>query len=68
MPTGVAEKKLQQRPSTGCDDGYRFATRTGFVVWIVGRRGPGRIGFLAVHSPRLENPLDNPGVLDCVDS
>ena len=68
MPTGVAEKKLQRRPVTGCYDGYRFATKAGFaVLWIYGRRGPGHIGLLVVHSPRL-GVRNNPGVLDCIDS
>lgn len=69
MPVRAVEKKLHRRPVTGCYDGYRVVTKTGFlVVWIssYGDR-KGHVDFLAVHSPRL-GIRDNPGVLDCVDS
>jgi hypothetical protein len=69
MPVRAVEKKLHRRPVTGCYDGYRVATETGFlVVWILSYGDQkGCVDFLAVHSPRL-GVRDDPGVLDCIDS
>jgi hypothetical protein len=59
-PKAVAERRLRRHAFVGCFDGFRFDTRTGFLVmWLQG----GRVAFLVVHSRRR-----NPGVLDCIDS
>jgi hypothetical protein len=59
-PKRTAERFLHMRAFSGCFDGFRFETKTGFVVvWL----GGGHVLFVVVHSQRL-----NPGVLDCIDS
>lgn len=69
-PTRAAERHLHRRAFSGCFSGFRFDTKTAFLVmWLLGARLGGRtfvgnhVGFLVVHSQRL-----NPGVLDCIDS
>jgi hypothetical protein len=64
-PTPVAERLLHRRPFNGCYSGFRFETKTGFLVmWLYGGKGVGdHVGLLVVHSQHL-----NPGVLDCIDS
>ena len=62
----VAERRLGRHAFSGCYDGFRFDTKSGFLVlWFYGGRTLAHeyVGFLVVHSRRL-----NPGVLDCVDS
>lgn len=63
--TAVAESQLHRRPFNGCFSGFRFETRTAFLVmWFYGKGQMGdHVGLLVVHSQRL-----NPGVLDCIDS
>ena len=68
--TQVAERQFHRRAFNGCFSGFRFDTRTAFLVmWLEGgkRLAPSavgdHVGFLVVHSRRL-----NPGVLDCIDS
>jgi hypothetical protein len=73
-PTKIAERLMHRSAFSGCYDGFRLETKTGFLaVWLQGakdveRRGyghpvGGRVAFVVVHSRRL-----NPGVLDCIDS
>ena len=64
--TPAAERQLHRRAFEGCFSGFRFETRTGFLVmWLEGGKTlkGDHVGFLVVHSKRL-----NPGVLDCIDS
>lgn len=64
--TAVAVRRLHQRPFNGCYSGFRFETKSGFLVmWLEGGKKlvGNHVGFLVVHSRRL-----NPGVLDCIDS
>ena len=64
--TLAAERQLHRRAFEGCFSGFRFETRTGFLVmWLEGGKTlkGDHVGFLVVHSKRL-----NPGVLDCIDS
>ena len=64
--TLAAERQLHRRAFEGCFSGFRFETRTGFLVmWLEGSKTlkGDHVGFLVVHSKRL-----NPGVLDCIDS
>ena len=64
--TPAAERQLHRRAFEGCFSGFRFETRTGFLVmWLEGGKTlkGDQVGFLVVHSKRL-----NPGVLDCIDS
>ena len=64
--TPAAERQLHRRAFEGCFSGFRFETRTGFLVmWLEGSKTlkGDHVGFLVVHSKRL-----NPGVLDCIDS
>jgi hypothetical protein len=66
MSTPVAQSRLHRRAFSGCYSGFRFDTKTGFLVmWLEGGRSlvGNRVGFLVVHSQRR-----NPGVLDCIDS
>ena len=62
----IAERDLHRRALNGCYSGFRFDTKTGFLVmWLEGGKAlvGTRVGFLVVHSQHL-----NPGVLDCIDS
>ena len=64
--TPAAERQLHKRAFEGCFSGFRFETRTGFLVmWLEGGKKlvGDHVGFLVVHSKSL-----NPGVLDCIDS
>jgi len=64
--TRIAERDLHRRALNGCYSGFRFDTKTGFLVmWLEGGKAlvGTRVGFLVVHSQHL-----NPGVLDCIDS
>jgi hypothetical protein len=64
--TPVAARRLGRHPFNGCFSGFRFDTKTGFLVmWLEGGKAMigNHVGFLVVHSRHL-----NPGVLDCVDS
>jgi hypothetical protein len=64
--TSVAVRRLHRRPFSGCYSGFRFDTKSSFLVmWLDGGKTlvGTHIGFLVVHSRRL-----NPGVLDCIDS
>ena len=68
--TPVAERQFHRRAFNGCFSGFRFDTRTAFLVMLLegGKRlvpsaVGDHVGFLVVHSRRL-----NPGVLDCIDS
>jgi len=66
--TPVAERQLHRRALTGCYSGFRFDTKSGFLVmWLEGGKRTAlvgdHVGFVVVHSQRL-----NPGVLDCIDS
>jgi hypothetical protein len=66
MRTRIAEHRLRRHAFNGCFSGFRFDTKTGFLVmWLEGGRAfiGNQVGFLVVHSQRLD-----PGVLDCVDS
>ena len=64
--TSVAARRLRRRPFSGCYSGFRFDTKSGFLVmWLEGWKTlvDNHVGFLVVHSRRL-----NPGILDCIDS
>jgi hypothetical protein len=76
MSTAAAETRMHRLAISGCLDGLRVGTRTGFLFLVFNgghrrvHRSPyyvhvvgGRVGFMVVHSQRL-----NPGVLDCIDS
>jgi hypothetical protein len=72
MPTAEVERRLHKLVRVGCGAILRFETKTGFLVeWFDGGRTSktslrlkrGRVGFIVVHSQRL-----NPGVIDCIDS
>ena len=65
-PTTRASRRLGRHPFSGCYAGFRFDTKTGFLVmWLEGGRKlvGDHVGFVVVESPRR-----NPGVLDCIDS
>jgi hypothetical protein len=74
--TAAAEALMQRLAISGCLDGLRVETKTGFLfLEFTGGNGRvhhhpyylhvvgGHVGFMVVHSKRL-----NPGVLDCIDS
>jgi hypothetical protein len=65
-PTPLAQRRLRRHAFNGCFSGFRFDTKTGFLVmWLEGGSSAvgNHVGFLVVHSQRLD-----PGVLDCIDS
>ncbi len=64
--TTEASRLLGRHPFNGCYAGFRFDTKTGFLVmWLEGGRKVvgNQVGFMVVESPHR-----NPGVLDCIDS
>jgi hypothetical protein len=74
--TAAAETLMHRLAISGCLDGLRVVTKTGFLFlgfYSAHRRVHrhpyyvhvvgGYVGFMVVHSQRL-----NPGVLDCIDS